>query len=129
MANKRCGGTGKILVPMTRTLLLTLLFCLLPWTVKGHEPADTGNWTGPVKFSPITVDSGLWYVLPPKPTIRVPIETLKLYNEKLVWVDCPDGIRGCDVVHFGPERVPRGHIQIDSVFEFIRIDTIWEVAK
>ena len=79
---------------MTRTLILTLLFCLLPYSVKGQLTTfPRRNFDGYV-ISPA-----------PTPTIRVPIKTLSF----------------CD---FGGRWV-MGTIQIDSVFLFDKVDTVW----
>ncbi len=86
------------------TRLIFLLFLVLwPWTVKAQEDStDVGLWI---------VDIDSWAVMDSvliTPTVRVPIETLTLYN-----------------FHGAIERTQRGTITIDSVFIFDRVDTTW----
>ena len=110
---------------MTRTLLLTLLFCLLPWTVKAQNPKSITDSIPPISLDdrvaeswpsidPILEIMDSLYALTPKPTIRVRIETLVAKSG----VICKKGF----VTVYAPPVVI---IQIDSVFIFDRIDTTW----
>ncbi len=110
---------------MTRTIILTLLLCAVPWTVRGQVIDSSRGWDDGIRPIPLPqivpwpsmldiLDS--LYAPTPTPTVRVRIETL--HTSKSTECDDP----GCLVNHL---RRTGPTIQIDSVFGFLYVDTIW----